>query len=201
MMRRALVPLAALILSAAIGLHLSAQQTPPAAPAAPALTLTTTAWPDGTDIPIEYTQANTSGQALGVSPQLSWTNPPAGTRSFVLHMHDPDAALNKTTATQVHWLVWGIPAAATGLPKGVPAGPQLADGTRQVSASGQTYRGPGARAGGPKHHYTLELYALDTTLTIAPGATEQETRTAVMAAMQGHVLGKAVYVGLFRRPN
>ena len=59
---------------------------------------------------------------------------------------------------------------------------------------------PGAPATGPMHHYTFEIYALDTTLDLQPGATEQETRTKVMAAMQGHIRGKAVYVGLFRRP-
>ena len=184
----------------ALPVSIHAQQ-PPATPPLPALTLTTTAWPDGADIPLKYTQANTQGLPMGMSPQLSWTNVPAGTLSFVLHMHDPDAALNKTTATQVHWLVWGIPATATGLPENVPQGAQLADGSHQISASGLMYRGPGARPPNPKHHYTLELYALDIALNVPPGANEQDTRTAVMAAMQGHVLGKAVYVGLFRRPN
>jgi phosphatidylethanolamine-binding protein (PEBP) family uncharacterized protein len=70
-----------------------------------------------------------------------------------------------------------------------------------VSASGQVYRGPGARAAGPKHHYTFELYALDTTIDVPHGANEQETRSAVFAAMQGHILGKAVMVGLFKRPQ
>jgi Raf kinase inhibitor-like YbhB/YbcL family protein len=178
--------------------RLPAQQpAAPAAPAVPGLTISTPAWADGDDIPVKYTQAS----PMTVSPQLTWSNVPPGTRSFVLHMHDPDAALNRTTATQVHWLVWGIPGTATGLPEGVPQGPQLADGSRQISASGQVYRGPGARAIGPKHHYTFELYALDTTLDIPHGANEQETRTAVMAAMQGHVLGKGVYVGLFKRPQ
>ncbi len=136
-----------------------------------------------------------------VSPALTWTNVPAGTRSFVLHMHDPDVAINKTTNTQVHWLVWGIPGTATGLSEGQPQGAQLPDGSRQVSASGQVYRGPGARAAGPKHHYTFELYALDTTLDVPHGANEQDTRAAVLAAMNGHILGKAVMVGLFKRPQ
>ena len=83
----------------------------------------------------------------------------------------------------------------------MPQGPQLPDGSRQISASGQIYRGPGARAAGPKHHYTFELYALDTTIDVPMGANEQETRTAVMAAIQGHILGKAVYSGLFKRPQ
>jgi phosphatidylethanolamine-binding protein (PEBP) family uncharacterized protein len=78
---------------------------------------------------------------------------------------------------------------------------------RQISASGPQYRGPGAAASGPLHHYTFEVYALDTKIDVAPAAAEQPvaaalaTRAAVMKAMQGHVIGKAVYVGLFRRPQ
>ncbi|MEP7116806.1 MAG: YbhB/YbcL family Raf kinase inhibitor-like protein, partial [Acidobacteriota bacterium] len=68
-------------------------------------------------------------------------------------------------------------------------------------ASGETYRGPGAAASGPQHHYTFELFALDTKIDVPAGADAWVTRTAVYAAMQGHILGKAVYVGLFRRPQ
>jgi Raf kinase inhibitor-like YbhB/YbcL family protein len=187
-----------LVFGFALTVPLPAQQPAPAAPpAAPGFTLTISGWPDGDDIPLKYTQAVTAP----VSPAMSWSNVPAGTRSFVLHFHDPDVSINRTTATQVHWLVWGIPGTATSLPENLPQGPQLPDGSRQISASGQIYRGPGARAAGPKHHYTFELYALDTTIDVPAGANEQETRTAVMAAMQGHILGKAVYTGLFKRPQ
>lgn len=161
-----------------------------------AMTLTTTAWPDGDPIPVKYTQAGEQ-----VSPALTWTNAPPGTASFVLHMHDPDVARNRTTEDQVHWLVWNIPGTATGLPEGVPQGAELPDGSRQISASGPVYRGPGAPATGPMHHYTFEIYALDTKLDVQAGADAWETRTNVMKAMQGHILGKAVYVGLFRRPQ
>lgn len=178
---------------------LPAQQQPPpvAPPAGPGFTLTIAAWPDGDDIPLKYTQA----VPMAVSPALAWSNVPAGTRSFVLHFHDPDVAINKTSNDQVHWLVWGIPGTATGLAENQPQGAQLPDGSRQISASGQIYRGPGARAAGPKHHYTFEVYALDATIDVPHGANEQETRTAVFAAMQGHILGKAVYAGLFKRPQ
>jgi Raf kinase inhibitor-like YbhB/YbcL family protein len=165
-------------------------------PPRPAMTLTTTAFPDGDPIPVKYTQAGEQ-----VSPPLTWTNVPPNTVSFVLHMRDPDVARNKTTEDQVHWLVWNIPGTATGLPEGVPKGAELPDGSRQISASGPVYRGPGAPASGPMHHYTFEVYALDTKLDVQPGADAWETRTALMKAMQGHVLGKAVYVGLFRRPQ
>ena len=53
---------------------------------------------------------------------------PAGTQSFVLNMHDMDVARNKTTDDQAHWIVWNIPATATGLPEGVPKGAQLTSG-------------------------------------------------------------------------
>lgn len=161
-----------------------------------AMTLSTPAWPDGDPIPVKYTQAGEQ-----VSPALTWTNAPPGTASFVLHMHDPDVARNRTTEDQVHWLVWNIPGTATGLPEGVPQGAELPDGSRQISASGPVYRGPGAPATGPMHHYTFEIYALDTKLDVQAGADAWETRTNVMKAMQGHILGKAVYVGLFRRPQ
>jgi Raf kinase inhibitor-like YbhB/YbcL family protein len=164
--------------------------------------LTTTAWPDGGQIPVRYTQAGEQ-----VSPELKWTNVPAGTLSFVVNMLDPDVSVQKGTETQPHWIVWNIPATATGLPEGVKQGGDLPDGSHQISASGPQYRGPGAAANGPLHHYTLEVYALDTKLDVAASTAAQpitaalETRANVMKAMQGHVLGKAVYVGLFRRPQ
>lgn len=166
------------------------------APRPPAMTLTTTAFPDGGQIPLKYTQAGEQ-----VSPALTWTNAPANTVSFVLHMHDLEVARNRTTDDQVHWLVWNIPGTATGLPEGVPTGAERPDGSRQISASGPVYRGPGAPATGPMHHYTFEIFALDTKLDVQPGADAFDTRASVMKAMQGHVIGKAVYMGLFRRPQ
>jgi Raf kinase inhibitor-like YbhB/YbcL family protein len=165
-------------------------------PPAPPMTLTTTAFADGTPIPAKYTQAGEQ-----VSPALTWTNTPPGTQSFVLHMHDPEVARNKTTDDQVHWLVWNIPGSATGLPEGVPQGAERPDGSRQISATGPVYRGPGAPATGPMHHYTFEIFALDTKLDVPAAADAFETRVNVMKAMQGHILGKAVYMGLFRRPQ
>jgi len=179
-----------------------APATPAPAAAAPAMTVSTTAYPDGGQIPVAFTQAAPGVAAgEGVSFPITWTNVPAGTKGFVVHLHDMDVARNKTTDDQLHWLVWNIPATATGLPQGVPKGAKLPDGTEQISASGPYYRGPGAGANGPYHHYTLEVFALDTTLDVTPAADAFETRTKVMAAMQGHILGKAVYDGLFRRPN
>jgi Raf kinase inhibitor-like YbhB/YbcL family protein len=171
-----------------------------AAPAAPVMVLTTTAWQDGALIPAKYTQAGDQ-----VSPALTWTNVPASAVSLVLHMYDADAAPTKGTDTQVHWLMWNMPPTLKGLPENVPMGATLSDGSHQISASGPRYRGPGAPATGPLHHYMIEIYALDTKVDL-PASTaamnpEIETRTTVFKAMAGHVVGKAVYGGLFHRPQ
>ena len=172
------------------------------AAAAPAMTLTIAGFPDGGQIPVRFSQAAPgAAPGEGTSPAISWSNPPAGTQSFMLNMHDMDVARNATTDDQAHWVVWNIPATATGLPEGVAKGPQLPDGSYQISATGQVYRGPGAPATGPQHHYMFELFALDTKLDVQPTADAFETRTNVVKAMQGHILGKAVYGGLFRRPS
>ena len=164
--------------------------------------LTVGAWQDGGLIPLKFTQAGEQ-----VSPELKWTNVPAGTVTFVVNMLDPDVSVQRTTDTQPHWIVWNIPGTATGLPEGVKPGGDLPDGSHQISASGPQYRGPGAAATGPLHHYTVEVYALDTKLDVIASTATQvinaalETRASVMKAMNGHVLGKAVYVGLFKRPQ
>ena len=174
------------------------------APAAsgPAMTMTIPAFPDGGQIPVKFSQAaEGAAPGEGTSPEISWANPPAGTQSFVLNMRDMDLARNRTTEDQAHWVVWNIPATATGLPEGVPKGSQLSNGSYQISVTGPVYRGPGAGAAGPRHHYMFELFALDTKLDVQPTADAFETRANVMKAMQGHILGKAVYGGLFRRPQ
>ena len=177
-----------------------AQTVPPAgargAGGGTPMTITNSGWPDGGQIPPKYTQAGDQ-----VSPGLTFNNAPAGTMSFVVHMHDMDVAQNKGLDDQVHWLVWSIPGSSKGLAEGQPAGAQLPDGSRQISASGPSYRGPGAPATGPLHHYTIEVFALDTMLDVQPAANVLEPRANVMKAMTGHILGKAVYYGLFHRPQ
>lgn len=168
----------------------------PGAPAAP-MRLTSNGFIDGGLIPVKFTQAGAQ-----VSPQLAWANAPMGTQSFVLHMHDMEGARNRTTEDQLHWLVWNIPATTTNLPEGVPKG-DLKDGAHQTSATGDgVYRGPGAPATGTFHHYVFEIFALDTKIDVPANPTDPfDTRAKVLAAIQGHVLGKAVYLGLFRRPE
>jgi Raf kinase inhibitor-like YbhB/YbcL family protein len=176
-----------------------------AAQAPPPMTMTVAGFADGGQIPVKYSQAAPGvAPGEGLSPAIAWTNVPAGTQSFVLNMHDMEVARNKTTDDQAHWVVWNIPATATGLPEGVPKGAKLADGSYQISATGQMYRGPGAPANGPPHHYMFEVFALDTKLDVQPAPGDNaafETRANVMKAMQGHILGKAVYGGLFKRPQ
>jgi len=164
---------------------------------APPLLMTSTAWEDGGVIPDKYTQ---KGGQMGPSPELKWSQVPMGTQSFVLLLHDPEPVLNKGSKMDItHWLVWNIPGTSTGLPEGVPQG-ELPDGTRQVSLRGNGYMGPGAGPG-PYHHYTFELYALDSKLEVPLGTPQQaaDTRTAVMNAMDGHVLGKALLVARFHQ--
>ncbi|HXI29783.1 MAG TPA: YbhB/YbcL family Raf kinase inhibitor-like protein [Vicinamibacterales bacterium] len=166
-------------------------------PATPPLIMTSSAWEDGGVIPDKYTQA---AGATAPSPELKWSQVPPGTQSFVLLMHDPEPVLNKGSKMDItHWLVWNIPGTATELKEGVAAG-ELPDGTRQVSLRSNAYMGPGAPPG-PYHHYTFELYALDTKLEVPQGTPQEAaaTRTAVINGMDGHVLGKAVLVARFHR--
>jgi Raf kinase inhibitor-like YbhB/YbcL family protein len=159
------------------------------------MTLTSTAWADGGQIPTKYSQAGDQ-----VSPPLAWSNVPDTATSFVLLVHDLDAAAGNGTDDILHWMLWNIPAAARSLSEGVPQGSQLQDGTRQISATGPYYRGPGAPAAGPAHHYAFELFALDAAVEVpAVGASPPQTRAAVVAAMAGHVRAKGVLVGLFHR--
>jgi len=166
------------------------------------LSLTTTAFANGGVIPVRFSQAADGAlPGEGTSPELRWENVPPDTRSFVLHMYDLDVARMGTTETQLHWLVWDLPGTATGLPEGLPRGSRLSGGGFQTSATGPVYRGPGAAAIRPPHHYVFELYALDTVLDVQPLEDPFESRELVFKAMQGHVLGKAVYFGMFRRPE
>jgi len=83
------------------------------APALPSLTLTTTAFTDGSIIPRRFTALDRSP----VSPELEWTNVPANTVSFVLILRDPDVAVKRTTNDILHWMLFNIPASARGLPE------------------------------------------------------------------------------------
>jgi len=183
--------LLAVIGSTLQGARPQGQQAP--APQGPGFSPTTTAFEDGSIIPPKYTQLVPDP----ISPKLQWANVPAGTVSFVLIMHDPDGAPQKRLEQYLHWMLINIPATARELPEGVAPTPQLADGTIQTkNGRGDVgYRGPGAGAAGPYHHYTFELYALDIKLDLGPDAAQSD----VLKAIDGHIVGKAVLVGRFHR--
>lgn len=194
MIRKSLI-VAALALAAVPAF---AQAPAPAAarpPAGPGLTLTTTAFEDGGVIPVKYTSADPKG----VSPKLEWSNVPAGTVTFALIFHDPDVSIQKKVGDVLHGMWFNIPGTSKGWEEGLPAGPALPDGTVQAkNLRGQNaYMGPGAGAAGPMHHYTFELFALDTKLDLTADA----TRDDVLKAIDGHILGKAVLMGRFKRPQ
>ena len=188
-----------------VAVHVTAQQRggqPGGAAPGPVMTMTVAGFPDGGPFPVRFSQAAEGvAPGEGTSPEIRWTNAPAGTQYFALHMHDMDLARNRTTDDQPHWVVWNIPGTATGLPEGAPKGSQRPDGSYQISATGPMYRGPGAAATGPLHHYVFELFALDAKVDVQPTADAFETRANVLKAIQGHILAKAVYGGLFKRPQ
>jgi Raf kinase inhibitor-like YbhB/YbcL family protein len=171
----------------------AAAQTNQAAPPKPGLTMTSMAFEDGGIIPLKYTQRSQNP----VSPDLEWTNVPASTVSFVLIVHDPDVAILKGTHDSLHWMVFNVPGTATGLAEGIPASPQLPDGTIQAknSGGGIGFMGPGAGPAGPSDHFTFELYALDIKLTLG----QNTTRSDILLAIDGHVLGKGVLIGRSHR--
>jgi Raf kinase inhibitor-like YbhB/YbcL family protein len=165
----------------------------PATPPPPPMGLTSSSFADGDVIPDKYSQVSPAP----VSPALAWTNAPPGTQSFAVVVDDPDTALQHSTNEVLHWAAFNIPATTMMLPEGVPNQAALPDGTVQPLNTGKKngYMGMGAR-GNVYHHYTFQLYALDTKLALGPDA----TRAQIMAAMDGHVLAKAVLVGRFHRP-
>jgi len=152
-----------------------------------AFTLTSSDFQNGGDIPQKFTC-----KGADVSPELSWTNPPTGTRSFTLIADDPDAP----AGTWTHWVLFDLPAQTSTLPEGVAKVDEVPDGGRQGRNDFRKigYGGPCPPPGKP-HRYFFKLYALDKALNLKPGASKQE----VEQAMQGHVLGQAELVGRFRR--
>ena len=169
-------------------------------PAGPPLQLSSSAFTDVSPYPEKYSCV--PGMAGGppdaskmVSPPLSWVNPPAGTKSFVLILHDPDAHAAKAFNDITHWVVFNIPGDATSLPEGMKADSTVALQGNNI-ARAASFFGPCAPPG-PVHHYTFELFALDTTLDLQKGA----SRDDVQKAMDGHVLTGTVLIGLFHRTS
>lgn len=128
-----------------------------------------------------------------LSPPLAWSGVPAGSRSLVLIVDDPDApdpAAPKMT--WVHWLLYNLPVTATGLPEGVRT---LPSGTLEgLNDSRHTrYGGPCPPIG--RHRYFFKLYALDVVLPDL----QNPTKTRLEQAMRGHVLAEAQLVGTYQK--
>ena len=154
------------------------------------LTLRSPAFVDGAIIPREYTC-----EGKDVSPELQWRGVPEKTQSLVLIVDDPDAPDPKhPRTTYVHWLLFDIPAQCKGLardiaPKALPAGTR--QGTNDWRRTG--YGGPCPPIG--RHRYFHKLYALDRML----GDVRPATKSAIVAAMQGHVLAEAQLMGTYQK--
>jgi Raf kinase inhibitor-like YbhB/YbcL family protein len=150
-------------------------------------TLSSPDFASGAEIPKQFT---CSGEDR--SPGLEWKEAPAGMKSFALIADDPDAPVG----TWVHWVIFNIPGSAHGLHGGFEKTDQLADGTRQGQNDFRKigYNGPCPPPGKP-HRYFFKLYALSAELSLRPGATKSD----VERAMEGHILGRAEWMGRFRR--
>lgn len=126
-----------------------------------------------------------------VSPPLSWSGAPEGTRQFALIVDDPDAP----GGTFVHWVYYNIPADASGLPEAVAAEAHPAPGgTQGRNGFGRIGYGGPCPPGGT-HRYFFRLYAVDTNLDLEPGRTSADLR----AALEGHVLAQVELMGTFSR--
>ena len=146
------------------GLAASARR--PAQKEAFIMRLSSPAFLDGQPIPRKYTC-----EGADVSPPLTWSVPPAGTRGLALISDDPDAP----AGTWVHWVIYDLPGVSKGVPEGIPSSATLGDGARQGKNSwGNTgYGGPSPPPGAP-HRYFFRLYALRTPLNAPAGLEAKE---------------------------
>ncbi|MBN9390679.1 MAG: YbhB/YbcL family Raf kinase inhibitor-like protein [Chloroflexi bacterium] len=141
---------------------------------------------EGQTIPAKYTC-----QGENISPPLAWNGLPENTQSLVLIMDDPDAPVG----TWVHWVLYNLSPALTGLPEGVATGGKEVADTQQGLNS---WKKPGY--GGPcppngTHRYFFRLYALDVMLNLKAAPTKQQ----ILKAMQNHVLDQGELMGTYRK--
>ena len=154
------------------------------------LAIHSAAFAPGGSIPAKYTC-----EGDDVSPALAWSGVPAGTKSLVLIVDDPDAPDPAAPRmTWVHWVLYDIPASATGLPEAVDPS-ALPAGTREgLNDWGRTgYGGPCPPIG--RHRYFHKLYALDTVLPDLG----RPRKAALEKAMHGHVLEEAALIGTYQK--
>lgn len=148
--------------------------------------LTTMAFQEGAMIPAKYT---CDGQ--DISPPLAWQDVPPGTKSLALISDDPDAS----RGAWVHWVAFNIPPQGGSLEENIKRDKEFPNGMRQGSNDWPRigYGGPCPPSG--THRYCFKLYALDTTLTLKPGASKAQ----LLQAMQGHILAEAQLMGKYQR--
>ncbi|MFN0159677.1 MAG: YbhB/YbcL family Raf kinase inhibitor-like protein [Burkholderiales bacterium] len=174
----------------------SAGKTPRKA-AKPAFTLTSPDFRSGGSIAMEQVFGGFGCTGQNISPALSWSGAPAGTKSFALMVHDPDAPTGG--AGWWHWLVLNIPAGATGLPKnaGTADGANLPAGAVQVTTDfgGPGWGGPCPPVGDKAHRYNFTLYALSVDKLDVAGA----SASLVGYMVNGNAIGRATRQGKFAR--
>lgn len=151
------------------------------------LSISSPSFSSGGEIPKKFTCDGTD-----VSPQLAWTEPPAGTKSFALLVDDPDAPVGNWN----HWTLWNTPASARGLGEGLSKDATLPDGSQQGKNDFRKtgYNGPCPPPGKP-HRYYFKLFALDAKLDLKPGATKKDLEPA----MKGHILAQTEWMGRYGR--
>ena len=137
-----------------------------------------------------------SGYDQDSSFDLHWSNGPKNTKSYVLIMEDPDS--KKPPTPVVHWTVWNIPIEITSLPEGLQKQHRLLmpEGIRQgpTSTGKIGYMGPKPPKGDKEHHYHIQVFAIDSVLTLPAGA----DRDQLLNAMNGHVIAKGELLGLLK---
>jgi Raf kinase inhibitor-like YbhB/YbcL family protein len=155
------------------------------------LALHSPAFKPGGTIPLAF-----SAYGRNLSPALAWRAGPAATKSYAVVVEDTDAPVPEPF---VHWIIFNLPGSTTSLPQGMPPGAALSapvHASQGVNSPGSDgYFGPHPPQG-PAHHYHFQIFALDETLALPPGA----DRDALVAAMKGHVLAEDDLVGLFKAP-
>ena len=155
-----------------------------------ALTLTSKSFLHNAEIPPNYTC-----DGKDISPELSWTKIPDGTRSLVLVVDDPDAPdPAEPKVTWVHWILYNIPPDTNGLSEDVQTN-EFPPGTLQGINDWQRtgYGGPCPPIG--NHRYFHKLYALDVLL---PNL-RHPTKVILEKAMEGHTIDHAELIGLYQR--
>jgi Raf kinase inhibitor-like YbhB/YbcL family protein len=175
------------VLSALLGLGCFSHTTAARGRDHMVLKLGSAAFAPGGEIPIRYT-----GEGEDLSPPLSWSGVPPGTKSLALIVDDPDApdpAAPKMV--WVHWVLYNIPPSVTGLPEGVKSLPAGAgEGLNDWKRAG--YGGPLPPIG--RHRYFHKLYALDAPLALEGAATKADLEKA----MHGHILAEATLIGTYQ---